>query len=288
MKLPSLPTLLAVAMFANPLLAESVSDIVEKFDSQKIAALDAYLKANPEAGDKEAAITALIEASAAVEDSDKMLGYLRQKYDMMEKGANADLEMLIGGVVQPLLGSYLSSGDSASAKTFIETVKTDLAAHPMSAQINQFLEQLGAKLNQPMVGSTLEIAFTSTAGEEIDLSKMNDKVVLVDFWATWCGPCVAEMPTVIAAYEKFHAKGFEVIGISLDQDMEALDKFTKERGMPWPQYFDGKGWENAIAGKYGISGIPATFLIGKDGKIVATDLRGPALEAHLEKLLSDG
>ena len=222
-------------MFANPLLAESVDDIVKKFDTQKISALDAYLKANPEAGDKEQAITALIEASAAVEDSDKLLGYLKQKYDIMEKGAEADLQMLIGGVVQPLLGSYISSGDTASAKTFIETVKTDLAAHPMSAQINQFLEQLGAKLNQPMVGSKLEIAFTSSAGDEIDLSKMNDKVVLVDFWATWCGPCVAEMPTVIAAYEKYHDKGFEVIGISLDQDRDALDKFTKERGMTWPQ-----------------------------------------------------
>jgi len=285
MKLSSFFTVVTVATFANPLLADSVDEIVKKFDSQKIAALDDYLKANPGAADKEAAITALIEASAAIEDSDKMLGYLKQKYDIMEKGADADLEVLIGGVVQPLLGSYLSSGDSASAKTFIETVKTDLAAHPMSAQINQFLEQLGAKLNQPMVGSTMDIAFTSTAGDEIDLSKMNDKVVLVDFWATWCGPCVAEMPTVIAAYEKYQDKGFEVIGISLDQDMEALDKFTKERGMTWPQYFDGKGWENTIAGKYGISGIPATFLIGKDGKIVATDLRGSALEAQLEKLL---
>lgn len=287
MKLPYLPTLVAIAMIANPLMAESVEDIVKKFDSQKIEALDAYLKANPKADDKEDAITALIAASAAVDDHEQMLAYLKQKYDIMDKGADADLEILIGGVVQPLLGSYLAAGDAESAKTFIETVKTDLAAHPMSAQVNQFLEQLGAKLNQPTVGSTMDIAFTSTAGDEIDLSKMNDKVVLVDFWATWCGPCVAEMPNVIAAYEKYHDKGFEVVGISLDQDKEALDSFTKERGMTWPQYFDGKGWENPIAGKFGITGIPATFLIGKDGKIVATDLRGPALEAQLEKLLSD-
>jgi len=287
MKLPLFPSLAAVAMLANPLLAESVSDIVKKFDTQKIEALDTYLQANPEADDRDEAISALIMAAAAIEDTDKLLSYLEQKYDLMEKGPDADLEVLIGRVVQPLLGSYISAGDSESAKSFLETVKTDLAAHPMSAQVNQFLDQLGAKLNQPMVGSTMDISFTSTAGEEIDLKQMKDKVVLVDFWATWCGPCVAEMPTVIAAYDKYHDKGFEVIGISLDQDLAALDQFTNERGMPWPQYFDGKGWENPIAAKFGISGIPATFLIGKDGKIVATDLRGPALEAQLEKLLSD-
>ena len=115
---------------------------------------------------------------------------------------------------------------------------------------------------------------------------MSGKVVLVDFWATWCPPCVAEMPNVIAAYNQYHDQGFEIIGISLDQDKDALLAFTKENKMPWPQYFDGKGWSNEIAGQYGIRGIPATFLIGKDGKIAATDLRGPALKSKLDELLA--
>jgi thiol-disulfide isomerase/thioredoxin len=131
----------------------------------------------------------------------------------------------------------------------------------------------------------LEIAFTDTQGNEFDLAKLKGKVVLVDFWATWCGPCVAEMPNVIAAYEKFHDKGFEIVGISLDQDKDSLLKFIEEQKMPWPQYFDGKGWENEIAGRYGIRGIPATFLVGKDGKIAASNLRGGALEAKLAELL---
>lgn len=288
MKLPSFPIVLAavaLAMLPSLAAAESAQDIVKKFESEKMASLEAYLKANPDAKDKEIAVTALIDSAAAMEDQDKLHVYLQQKYELMDKGPEADLQVLIGGVVQPLLGAQMAKGDADAAKKFIEQVKTDLAAHPMSANVNQFLEQLAGQLNQPQVGNKMDIAFTSTAGDEIDLSKMEGKVVLVDFWATWCGPCVAEMPNVIAAYQKYQDKGFEVVGISLDQDKEAMERFTADKGMTWPQYFDGEGWGNKIAQKFGISGIPATFLIGKDGKIVATDLRGGALEAQLDELL---
>ncbi|PTY05861.1 TlpA family protein disulfide reductase [Opitutaceae bacterium EW11] len=125
----------------------------------------------------------------------------------------------------------------------------------------------------------------SLTGEPLSLKQFKGKVVLVDFWATWCGPCVAELPNVLAAYQKYHNKGFEIVGVSLDQNKDTLEKFLKEKGMTWGQYFDGKGWENVLARKYGISSIPATFLIGTDGKIVAKDLRGEALEAELAKLL---
>jgi thiol-disulfide isomerase/thioredoxin len=131
----------------------------------------------------------------------------------------------------------------------------------------------------------MEIAFKDINGHDIDLSKMKGKVVLVDFWATWCGPCIAEMPNVIKAYGEYHDKGFEVIGISLDQDKGALEKFIADKKMTWPQYFDGKGWGNEISTGFGINSIPATFLIGKDGKIAATDLRGPALDSKIAELL---
>ena len=110
--------------------------------------------------------------------------------------------------------------------------------------------------------------------------------MLVDFWATWCGPCVAELPNVLAAYTEYHDKGFEVIGISLDQDKGALEGFVKKREMAWPQMFDGKGWESDLVKKYGIRGIPATFLIGKDGKVAATDLRGEVLSVKVKELLA--
>jgi thiol-disulfide isomerase/thioredoxin len=122
-------------------------------------------------------------------------------------------------------------------------------------------------------------------GKPLSISGFKGKVVLIDFWATWCGPCVAELPNVIKAYEKHHDKGFEIIGVSLDQDEQKLKSYTKDKNMTWQQYFDGKGWGNKLAQKYGIQSIPATFLLDGEGKIIARDLRGEALEEALAKAL---
>ena len=111
-------------------------------------------------------------------------------------------------------------------------------------------------------------------------------MVLVDFWATWCGPCVDELPNVLAAYKKYHGQGFEIVGISLDEDQAKLTSFLKEQGMTWAQFFDGKGWENKLAVKYGVESIPATFLLDGEGTIIAKNLRGPALDAELARRLA--
>jgi thiol-disulfide isomerase/thioredoxin len=142
--------------------------------------------------------------------------------------------------------------------------------------------QMKAELSQ----KPLELKFTAVDGREVDLASLRGKVVLIDFWATWCGPCVEELPNVLKAYQTLHPKGFEIIGISLDSSKEKLEAFVKERGMEWPQYFDGKSWQNEISSKYGINSIPAMWLVNKKGMVVDTEARGN-LEDRVQKLLAE-
>lgn len=113
------------------------------------------------------------------------------------------------------------------------------------------------------------------------------KVYVVEFWATWCGPCKEEMPNVRRVYEAYHDKGFEVVAVSLDseKDKQKLLDYCRANNLPWPQFFDGKGWKNEFAVKYSINAIPAMFLLDQDGKVVTTEARGEKLETEVKRLL---
>jgi len=146
-----------------------------------------------------------------------------------------------------------------------------------------------SRYNQKYKAGDVAPDFTATdrSGKKISLASLRGKVVLLDFWATWCGPCVQELPNVIAAYQKHHAAGFEIVGISLDDDAEALASFLKSQpDMTWPQIFDGKGWSSEVAQLYGIEAIPHAVLLDKQGTIYRTALRGPALDAAIAELLA--
>ena len=120
----------------------------------------------------------------------------------------------------------------------------------------------------------------------MDVSKLQGKVVLIDFWATWCGPCVEELPTVLKVYKEQHAKGFEVIGVSLDGDKAELEAFLKDKGVEWPQYFDGKGPENELFIKFNLESIPTMWLLNKKG-VVASMTAFEGLEEQVKKLLAE-
>ena len=130
-----------------------------------------------------------------------------------------------------------------------------------------------------------EISLASPDGKEIALSSLKGKLVLIDFWASWCGPCRKEMPNVVKIYSKFKNKGFEIYGVSLDQDKEKwMEAITKD-GINWPQVSDLKYWDNVAAKIYNVQGIPYTVLIDKDGKIIAKNLRGQELEKKIAEVL---
>ena len=115
-----------------------------------------------------------------------------------------------------------------------------------------------------------------------------NQLVLIDFWASWCGPCIRELPNVVKAYERFHDKGLEIVGVSLDKDKASWLAAIEQTGQKWPQMSDLKGWECAGAQIYGIQSIPANVLIDDHGKIVARDLRGDALLKEIESRLAAG
>jgi peroxiredoxin len=144
----------------------------------------------------------------------------------------------------------------------------------------------------PRLSQTLDIAGPRLGGGEFDLKEMRGKVVLVDFWATWCPPCVAEVPNVRKAYNRYHADGFEVVGVSLDDSKEALAKFVQKHELPWPQVFFGDkdkvGFSNPLARRYGVEAIPSTFLVDRAGTVAQTDLRGAELERAVAGLLGKG
>jgi peroxiredoxin/outer membrane lipoprotein-sorting protein len=167
-------------------------------------------------------------------------------------------------------------------------VFTPPAGIKLRRNVAQALQQTPSYFDARLKVGARPFAFAAKdlGGATVSPAKYRGRVVLLDFWATWCGPCVEEMPTVKAAYNKHHAKGFDIVGISLDEDRSALDNFIKTQNVQWPQLFDGKGWGSAIANQYGIKAIPFTLLIGRDGKIAAVNVRGEALEPAVRAALA--
>jgi thiol-disulfide isomerase/thioredoxin len=179
------------------------------------------------------------------------------------------------------------------ATEVLNTVKKNFAGTDAAQNADKFLAQIKDEEANKAISRGLAVGTKFPGFDEKDLAGnplspagCKCKVLLLDFWATWCPPCRAELPNVIALYKKYHPQGFEVIGISLDSNRGKLDDFIKSAGMDWPQYYDGLAWDNKLAKKYGVDSIPMTYLLDGNGTILGKDLRGEALESAVSKALA--
>lgn len=159
-------------------------------------------------------------------------------------------------------------------------------------QIAEYASKMrGTARRLELPGNEMELSGTTVAGDKFNWEDYRGKVVLVDFWATWCGPCIAELPNVKENYDKYHSKGFDVVGVNLDESKEKLQTFLEEKEIPWvnlfPEKEEDRGWNNPVAEYYGVSGIPTVILVDQQGKVVSLNARGPELGRLLAELLGE-
>ncbi|NBC07198.1 MAG: redoxin domain-containing protein [Bacteroidetes bacterium] len=212
--------------------------------------------------------------------SEQRIAYLGQTLSRFEKGSPAHKLALSGTMVT------LKKKDTDSFLHFAEQfTKAFEESDPAAvANLKKEMEQVEAFTK----GSTApDFTQKNPDGEEVSLSDFRGKVVLIDFWASWCGPCRRENPKVVKLYEEYKDQGFEILGVSLDRKKDRWLKAIEADGLVWPHVSDLKGWQNEVAQLYGVGSIPHTVLLDREGKIVAQKLRGPALEQKVAELMKE-
>lgn len=231
-----------------------------------------------------------MELFKAVQDStlqESVREAKRKEQEAVDEGIkNMRLDFCRQNITNPagvyVLLAYGRDFAEADREALVAQVPDNVVTPEVKALREEIENKRKTALNQPMTDFTM----LTPEGVKLSVSDVakTAKVTMIDFWASWCGPCRAEMPAVKAAYEKYHSKGFEIIGVSLDNNKEAWVKAISTLALKWPQVSDLKGWKSEGAELYGVKAIPATVMI-VDGCIVARDLRGEDIEKFLSERL---
>ncbi len=294
----------------------SVAELQAAHDRALCVDLASYIAANPKAGDLDQAYMALfdkvIEHDWFVENE----AFAKQYIKTYPEGPVAALARIVATMARAHAGRYdealvrykelMASLGRAEQEEFASNFADSLASsataageYAVSRQVyevllNRFADSttLRQKIKDELTRLDLVgkpapmVSVTDVKGAPVRLTDLRGKYVLIDFWATWCAPCVGEMPRLQAAYAKYHDAGLEIVGVSLDESKAAITDFAKSRGIPWRQVHNASGGADLVDA-YGVKTIPATFLIDPRGVITRLELRGPVLDQTLSKLFQD-
>ena len=266
--------------FGEPQAAAALAAFAESLDQIRDPALAARVRGAAVAAQVDAAV-----GSGRPEDAAPLVA----RVAALVKAAPDDAELAKTAADFAVRLGGLPGGESAAAAAFAAFIpEFERSGNPA---VRDLAEQIGGTARRlSLPGNPIKLTGTLLSGEPFDQTSLAGKVVLVDFWATWCGPCVAEIASLQKEYEQWHAKGFEVVGVSLDEDRDTLEQFVKAKEIPWPILYEqpgGPGWRHPLATYYGITGIPTVVLIGRDGNVITLDARGKKLSAALERLLGE-